>query len=165
MLLLLPNPAANAAILSLYCLFSVGTYADVFAPSTTILFNSNGSKFLNTVPPVIGSTDSIGSTLVVSSDKLQFLENYGFNVVVLDSDTIMEATIKSNFKSERYKDIYLCSSDSKSDLIKELESNYKANIINVNMLYTLKDDEVNNNESYLTIMQDFIENIRNTALS
>ncbi len=105
------------------------------------------------------------TTLVVSSDKLQFLENYGFNVVVLDSDTIMEATIKSNFKSERYKDIYLCSSDSKSDLIKELESNYKANIINVNMLYTLKDDEVNNNESYLTIMQDFIENIRNTALS
>ena len=105
------------------------------------------------------------ATLVVSSNKLKFLENYGFNVVVLDSDTVMEATIKSNFKSERYKDIYLCSGDIKSDLIKDLESNYKANVINVNMLYTLTDEEVNNNESYLTIMQSFIEDIRNTTLS
>ncbi len=105
------------------------------------------------------------TTLVVSSNKLKFLEKYGFNVVVLDSDAVAEATIKSNFKNEKYKDIYLCSSDEKSDLIKELESNYNANIINVNMLYTLKDEEVNNNENYLTIMQAFIEDIRNTTLS
>ena len=33
------------------------------------------------------------------------------------------------------------------------------------MMYTLTDKEVEDNEDYLTIMKDFIENIRNTALS
>lgn len=104
-------------------------------------------------------------TLVVSSNKLKFLENYGFNVIVLDSDSINEVTIKSNFKSENYKDIYLCDIDTKSELITELESKYKANIIKVNTLYTLTDTEVAANENYLTIMNDLISNIRNTALS
>ncbi len=102
------------------------------------------------------------TTLVVSSNKLKFLEKYGFNVVVLDNDT---TTIKSNFKSEKYKDIYLCSSDTKTDLIADLESEYDANVIRVNMLYTLSEEESSSNETYLTIMQDLIDNIRNTALS
>ncbi len=105
------------------------------------------------------------NTLIVSSDKLKFLENYGFEVIILDSDNVNVATIKSNFKSEKYKNIFLCDSDTKSDLIKDLETNYKANIINVSMMTTLSDDKVVANETYLTIMEDFIENIRNTALS
>ncbi len=104
------------------------------------------------------------NTIVASSDKLKFLEKYGFNVISLDNESTVESTIKSNFKSERYKDIYLCSSDQETDLIKELQNNYKANIINVNMLYTLENKETTN-ENYLTIMQSFIDNIRNTALS
>ncbi len=105
------------------------------------------------------------NTLVVSSMKLKFLENYGFNVVVLDSDNVNEATIKGNFKSERYKDIYLCSNDTKSDLVKDLEENYDANIIKVNMMYTLSDEEIANSLDYLAIMEAFIEDIRNTTLS
>ena len=105
------------------------------------------------------------STIVASSNKLKFLENYGFNVIALDDESLMEANIKSNFKNEKYKDIYLCDTDTKTPLIEELEKNYKANIINVKMMYTLTDSEVNNKDSYLTIMDDFIEDIRNTALS
>jgi len=103
--------------------------------------------------------------LIVSSSKLKFLENYGFEVITLDSESINPATIKSNFKNEKHKDIYLCNTDTKSELITELESNYKANVITVNIMYTLTDKETANNESYETIMNSFIENIRNTALS
>lgn len=102
--------------------------------------------------------------LVVSSNKLKFLENYGFEVVVLD-ENVASATIKSNFKNEKYKDIYLCSTDTKGELITELEKSYKANVINVNMLYTLTDSEATSGENYITLMSDFVENIRNTALS
>ncbi len=103
--------------------------------------------------------------IVVSSNKLRFLENYGFNVIVLNDSNIAESTIESNFKNEKYKDIYLCNNDETTELIKTLESKYKANIINVSMMYTLNDTEVLNNETYLTIMDDFIQDIRNTALS
>lgn len=103
--------------------------------------------------------------LIVSSSKLKFLENYGFEIIDLSSESLNTATLKSNFKSGNYKDIYLCSTDTKSDLITELETNYKANIINVNMLYTLTDSEAANNENYETIMGELIDNIRNTALS
>ena len=108
--------------------------------------------------------NSGNTTIIASSSKLKFLENYGFNVITLDDNSITEATLKSNFKSERYKDIYLCNGDIKSDLINELEKDYKANVINVNMMYTLTDNEVTSGEDYLTIMNDFLENIRNTAL-
>lgn len=104
-------------------------------------------------------------TIVASSNKLKYLEMYGFNVIVLNDDSNTEATIKSNFKAKRYKDIYLCDTDEKTDLIAELESTYDANIINVKMMYTLTDTEKSMGEDYLTIMNDFIENIRNTALS
>lgn len=104
-------------------------------------------------------------TLVVSSSKLKFLEHYGFDVLVLDNDNLNESSLISSFKNKKYKDIYLCSTDSKSDFITELESKYNANIINVNMLSTLTDELVMSNDNYLTIMQEFIENIRNTALS
>lgn len=104
------------------------------------------------------------ATLVVSSNKLKFLENYGFQVLVVDND-ISSSNLKSGFRNQKYKDLYLCSNDIKTDLIIELETSYKANIIPVNMLYTLSDSEVAAKEDYVTIMNDFIENIRNTALS
>ena len=103
--------------------------------------------------------------IVASSDKLKFLENYGFDVIVLSDNSSQETSIKSNFKLDKYKDIYLCDTDTESDLIKDLKDNYNANIINVKMMYTLSDEEVASNEDYLTIMHNFIEDIRNTALS
>lgn len=102
--------------------------------------------------------------LVVSSSKLKFLENYGFQVLVINTD-ISDSTLKNNYRNAKYKDLYLCSSDEKTDFITELETEYKANIIKVNTLYTLSDSEEAANENYVTIMNEFIENIRNTTLS
>ena len=107
-----------------------------------------------------------GSTLIVtSSSKLNFLKKYGFEVLNLSNSSINENTIKSNFKNENYKDIYLCSTDQKTALITDLETNYGANVIIVNTMETLTDNEVANKENYETIMNNFIENIRNTTLS
>ena len=103
------------------------------------------------------------STLVVSSSKLAFLENYGFNVIVLNGD-ISEDSLKNAFDEGTYTDIYLCDTDEKTEFITSLEEDYEANIISVDTLYTLSDEEANNNENYLTIMRDFIDHIRNTTL-
>lgn len=103
--------------------------------------------------------------IVTSSSKLNYLKKYGFEVIDLSSDSINESAIKGNFKSGTYKDIYLCNIDKKNELIEDLETNYKANIITVNTMRTITDEEASNNEDYETIMNSFIENIRNTALS
>ena len=102
-------------------------------------------------------------TLVVSSNKLAFLENYGFNIISLDGD-ISEESIEDAFDEGTLTDIYLCDTDEETDFISSLESDYDANIIRVDTLYTLTDEEASNNETYLTIMRDFIDNIRNTTL-
>ena len=102
-------------------------------------------------------------TLVVSSNKLAFLENYGFNIISLDGD-ISEESIEDAFDEGTLTDIYLCDTDEETDFISLLESDYDANIIRVDTLYTLTDEEASNNETYLTIMRDFTDNIRNTTL-
>ena len=102
-------------------------------------------------------------TLVVSSSKLAFLENYGFDIIVLDGD-INTQSIENAFDNGTLSDIYLCDSDERTDFISSLESEYDANIISVDTMYTLTDEEASNNETYLTVMRDFIDNIRNTTL-
>lgn len=110
--------------------------------------------------------NSEGNNLIVtSSSKLNFLKKYGFEILNLANSGLNENILKSNFKNENYKDIYLCSTDIKTDLINDLETNYGANVILVNTMETLTDDEVANKENYETIMNNFIENIRNTTLS
>ena len=103
------------------------------------------------------------ATLVVSSNKLAFLSNYGFDVIILNEDANGEA-IQDGFDDGTYTDFYLCDTDLKTEFITNLESEYDANIISVDTMYTISDEEANNNETYLTIMRDFIDNIRNTTL-
>ena len=102
------------------------------------------------------------ATLVVSSNKLLFLENYGFQVIVLGDE--VNESISELFDDGDVSDIYLCDTDQKNVFITSLESEYDANIINVDTMYTLTDEEASGNATYLTIMRSFIDNIRNTTL-
>lgn len=102
------------------------------------------------------------ATLVVSSNKLLFLANYGFQVIVLGDE--VNESISELFDDGDVSDIYLCDTDQKNEFITSLESEYDANIINVDTMYTLTDEEASGNATYLTIMRSFIDNIRNTTL-
>ena len=102
------------------------------------------------------------ATLVVSSNKLLFLENYGFQVIVLGDE--VNESISELFDDGDVSDIYLCDTDQKNEFITSLESEYDANIINVDTMYTLTEEEASGNATYLTIMRSFIDNIRNTTL-
>jgi len=103
------------------------------------------------------------NTLVVSSNKFKYLENYGFNVIVL-SEEENTSSIKSNFKNNTYTTIFMGSKEEKTDLITDLETNYNAKIVSVNTMETLEKEEKDNKETYLTIMEDFIEDIRKVTL-
>lgn len=104
------------------------------------------------------------NTLVVSDNTFKFLENYGFNIVSLDEETLTEGTlnsIKNNFKKETYTTIFVLDNNY-TDNINSIVNDYKAKTIDVKSMINV---DSNNNDDYLTVMQNFIDNIRNFCIS
>ncbi len=108
------------------------------------------------------------NTLIVSSNVFEFLKNYGFNIISLENENNLTqnnlTSLKSNFKNKIYNNLFMKDTDSKTELITTLESNYGAQIITVNTMNTLSDENIKNSDNYMSLMNDFIENIRNVTL-
>ena len=103
------------------------------------------------------------NTLVVSDNTFKFLENYGFNIVSLDEETLTEGTlnsIKNNFKKNTYNTIFVLDNNY-TDNINSIVNDYKAKTIDVKSMINV---DSNNNDDYLTVMQNFIDNIRNFCI-
>ena len=95
----------------------------------------------------------------------KFLEEYGFQITSLEDNSSEESLniLKRNFSNGTYKYLFIRDSDDQAGAIQDLKAS-GANIIVVNTMTTLTDENRNNNDNYLTIMQEFIENIKNTVL-
>ena len=92
------------------------------------------------------------------------MENYGFKVISLeDSDTNIES-IKDNFKNGNYKNLFIKKNES-SDIITELKDDYKANVIEINLMNVLDETEKENNNDYLYIMNKFLTTISDATLA
>ncbi len=106
------------------------------------------------------------NTLVVSSNAFRFLEDYGFQIVSLEdiSDDGNINVLKKNYSNGTYKYLFMKANEEVNEVINDLKSS-GANLITVNTMETLNDENRKNNDNYLTIMQEFIENIKNTVLS
>lgn len=102
------------------------------------------------------------NTLVVSDNTFKFLENYGFNIVSLDEETLTESSlnaIQSNFKKKQYSTIFVLDNNY-TDNINDLIKKYGAKTIDVKSMINI---DSNNTDDYLTVMQEFIDNIRNVC--
>lgn len=102
------------------------------------------------------------NTLVVSDNTFKFLENYGFNIVSLDEETLTESSlnaIQSNFKKKQYSTIFVLDNNY-TDNINDLVKNYGAKTIDIKSMINI---DSNNTDDYLTVMQEFIDNIRNVC--
>lgn len=104
-------------------------------------------------------------TIVIACDSLSFLEGYGFNVVNITSENNITSSIKNKFKNKEYKYIFVADKSKVSDSVKDLVDNFEAELIEINMMSTLTDAERENNDNYLTIMNNFITKISNVVLS
>lgn len=104
------------------------------------------------------------NTLVVSDNVFKFLENYGFNIISLDEDTLTEGllnSVKNNFKKGTYSTIFVLDNNY-TDNINSIVNDYKAKTIDVKSMTNI---ETNNTDDYLTVMQEFIDNIENICIS
>ena len=107
-------------------------------------------------------------TLVVDSNVFKFLEKYGYKVISLEDEENLTpnslANIQKNFQNGDYKYILTRDDKAENDVIKDLKDNYNAALVEMNMLSTLKDEQRKNNETYYTLMQKNIDNIRNVTI-
>jgi zinc transport system substrate-binding protein len=108
------------------------------------------------------------NTIIVSSNVFKFLNNYGFNVISLEDEENLTqnnlANIKSNFKNKNYTTIFMKDTEEKTELISTLESSYEAKIVTVNTMNTLSEENIKNSDNYISIMNEFLDNIRNVTL-
>jgi len=107
------------------------------------------------------ATNENERTVVIAFNSLGFLEDYGFNVINISDESSISPDIRSKFKDKNYT--YILMSDSKNipSYIQDISDNYGTELIMVNTMETLTDNERNNNDNYLTIMNQFVNTLTN----
>lgn len=107
------------------------------------------------------------NNIVTSNDVLKFLNSYGFNVISLKDEENNKNnslnTLKSNFKNGKLTTIFMVSGDEETELIKQLKSDYNAKVIVVDSMVSLSKENIDAGNDYIMIMNEFIDNIRNTT--
>lgn len=107
--------------------------------------------------------ESGNNTLVVSNDVFKYLENYGFEIISLDEETLTESSlnsIKEDFDDGTYDTIIILD-DNYTENINSIIEEYDANTINVSSMTSFKEGS----NDYITVMQQFIDDIRNLSLT
>ena len=110
--------------------------------------------------------DNNPPTIIAATSEFKYLEDYGFNVISLD-DSISDnnlATIKANFKNKNYESILAFNGYENSELVNSLINDCEAKIVNVNPIYSISNDDLIKNENYITLMNSYIESIKNIVL-
>lgn len=112
---------------------------------------------------VIGSSADY-NTIIVTSDIFKFLEKYNINVLSLDENSLNNKTLNEIKKLlEEKKVSYIFNPNNKeiNETVKELEQTYKVEIVNIHTLSNLTNEERNNGSTYLTLMSENIEKLKN----
>ena len=112
---------------------------------------------------VIG-TNADFNTIVVTDDLFLFLKKYNINVISLDKDSLTNKTlndVKSLMEEEKISYIFAKKDEELSDEVKSLVDEYKVEVVYIHTLANLTNEEKENGLTYLTIMNENIEKLKN----
>ena len=108
--------------------------------------------------------DSKGTNrLLVNDNVFRFLENYGFEIVSLDEETLTESAlnnIREAIDADEFDTIFVLDNNY-TENINSIIEDYEVNTIDVSSMSTYEE----NNSDCLQNMQTFIDNIRNLTLA
>ena len=132
------------------------------------MIDTNYKKLQEDLSLMDANLRSIGAaskkTIITTTNSLKYLENYGFTVISLEDSKNVTTDLKNNFKNGTYTALFI-KKDETSDTITDLTKNYKAKTIEVNMMDTLDSKERENNDDYLSIMNEYLRNLREATTS
>lgn len=104
-------------------------------------------------------------TLIIATDSFAFLNDYGFKTISISNENTIDETLKNNFKNEKYKYILIAKDQEISESIQNLVDNYSAKLVYVDTMLILDDKQKTDGTTYMTIMKNFLENIKNIVLT
>ena len=102
--------------------------------------------------------------IITTINTLKYLENYGFTVISLEDSKNVTTDLKNNFKNGTYTTLFIKKGET-SDTITDLTKNYKAKSVEVNLMNTLDSKERENSDDYLSIMNEYLRNLREATTS
>ncbi len=112
---------------------------------------------------VIG-TNADFDTIVVTDDLFLFLKKYNINVISLDKDTLNNKTlndVKSLISDGKISYIFARKDEVLDDVVNSLVNDYDIEVSYIHTLSNLTTEELNNGSTYLTIMNENIEKLKN----
>ena len=102
---------------------------------------------------------------IISYDEsLLFLEKYGFEVINLtdknkNKDNNIELA-KSLLSQNKLTYVFVTENEYESNLLTELKNNYSAKIETFKIMTTITENDISNNEDYLSIMKSNISKLK-----
>ena len=110
------------------------------------------------------SENNPNTTLIVDSDKLKFLENYGFRVISLEENDNLTDKVKTDalslLKSKDCEYIFTLDEDNINKTVNSIKSATNAKILELNNLSTITDEQRASKEDYITLITENIEKLK-----
>ena len=132
------------------------------------MIDTNYKKLQEDLSLMDSNLRSIGAAskkpVITTTNSLKYLENYDFTVISLEDSKNVTTDLKNNFKNGTYTTLFIKKGET-SDTITDLTKNYKAKTVEVNMMNTLDSNERNNSDDYLSIMNEYLRNLREATTS
>ena len=142
--------------------------------STVILqnINANYEKLKLTISTYDAQLNTIAENannknVIVTNNAFKFLEKYGFTVYSLDEKNFTSASYNSALtlaQNKKISYIFSLEGDEENEKVKSL-LNLGLTKVNVKRLGNLNDVDRNNKIDYVTIMDSFLENLRQEVYS
>lgn len=110
------------------------------------------------------SENSVSNKIVVQDESLNFLKKYGYDVINLTeggkekSNNI--ALAKSLFSKEKLSYIFVMEHSKNNDTVEELKKAYDVKVLKFRTLDTISENDIKNNDDYLSIMHDNINKLQ-----
>ena len=100
-------------------------------------------------------------TIIVGNDLFKFLEKYDFNVISLEENENLTdkviADVKTLIQNGEIDYIFLKQNEDPNNTIKAIVDEFGIEIIYIHTLSNITETERNNNEDYLSIMNENLE--------
>lgn len=108
--------------------------------------------------------NATNKTIIVNSDNLLYLEKYDLNVISLDKNNESYeknlALFQNYLKNETIKYLYIYENAEVTEEVNKIIEDKKVETLNLKNLKNITDEERDQNETYLTIMYDNLEEIK-----
>lgn len=105
--------------------------------------------------------NSVNNTIIVVDESLNFLKKYGFNVINLTSNGKEKASnidvAKNLLYTKEASYIFVMENSKDFDIVSELKNTYNVEVLTFRSLDTITENDVENNDDYLSIMHSNID--------